>query len=214
MQSSTKSPMATLPEPRGLSLLEVLVTLTVLAVLTALTGGALTTLASWRGLGAIQELAAVLDEARAQAMATQQEVWVAFATTAAVPGAFRSYVQCEMTQTPDGEKRLRPIGDWRRLPQGQVFSLSPPATPEAGRNLLREDGALRPVWLAGVPVEMPCLGFGVLGQIVHPSLNRPLLALAEGDIHHGLPLQRQGPGPEPCRWLALHRHTGNALLLP
>lgn len=212
MQRLSNSPTCGLPQPTALSLLEVLVTLTLLATLTALTGGALTTLASWRGLSAIQQLAADLDEARAQALAGQQEVWLTFASVG--PDAFRAYVRCTPMPGPDGTVLLHPSGDWRRLPPGQVFSLASPASLEAGRNLLTDAAALRPVQLAGAQVQLPCLGFGALGQLLHPVLGRPLLALVEGDIHHGLPRQRHGPGPESCRWLVLHRHTGNALLLP
>lgn len=212
MQRLSNSPTSGLPQPTALSLLEVLVTLTLLATLTALTAGALTTLASWRGLSAIQQLAADLDEARVQALAGQQEVWLTFATVG--PDAFRAYVRCAHITGVDGERRLQPVGDWRRLPPGQVFSLAVPASQEAGRNLLTDAAALQPVRLAGGEVAQPCLGFGALGQLQHPALGRPLLALVEGDLHHGLPRQRYGPGPEPCRWLVLHRHTGNALLLP
>lgn len=199
-------------QTNALSLLEVLVTLTVLAALTALTGGALATLASWRGLSAIQQLAADLDEARAQALAEQQEVWLAFACVGG--DAFRAYVRCMPIRGSDGETRLHAVGDWRRLPTGQVFSLSAPASPEAGRNLLIDPSALVAVQLAGAEAQLPCLGFGALGQLLHPPRGQALLALAEGVVNHGQPLQRQGPGPEPCRWLVLHRHTGHALLLP
>lgn len=214
MQPRSKSPTAGLPPPSALSLLEVLVTLTLLATLTALTGGALNTLASWRGLSAIQQLAADLDEARALALAGQQPVWVAFAAGESPGEAYRAYVRCSVIRGPGGERLLQPAGNWRHLPTGQVFSLSTPATPEAGRNLLDDPAAVQVVQLAGSRVHLPCLGFGVLGEILHPPQGRPLLALAEGEIAHGLPRQRHGPGPDACRWLALHRHTGNALLLP
>lgn len=214
MQPRSKSPTAGLPPPSALSLLEVLVTLTLLATLTALTGGALSTLASWRGLSAIQQLAADLDEARALALAEQQAVWVAFAAGESSGAAYRAYVRCRAMRGPEGEPLLQPVGHWRHLPSGQVFSLTAPASPEAGCNLLGDPTAVQVVQLAGSRVHLPCLGFGVLGQILHPPLGRPLLALAEGEVVHGLPRQRHGPGPDACRWLALHRHTGNALLLP
>lgn len=212
MQRLLNSPTSGLPQPTALSLLEVLVTLTLLATLTALTGGALTTLASWRGLSAIQQLAADLDEARAQALSGPEEVWLAFTTVG--PDAFRAYQRCASRRGPDGAKCLHPVGDWHRLPPGQVFSLAAPASPEAGRNLLTDAAALQLVQLAGSQAQLPCLGFGGLGQILHPPQGRPLLALTEGEIDRGQPRQRQGPGPEACRWLVLHRHTGNALLLP
>lgn len=212
MQRLSNSPTSGLPQPTALSLLEVLVTLTLLATLTALTGGALTTLASWRGLSAMQQLAADLDETRAQALTGQQEVWLAFANIGS--DAFRAYVRCAPIQGPDGTEHLQPVGNWRRLPPGQVFSLAAPASPDAGRNLLTHDAALKSVQLAGTQAQLPCLGFGALGQILHPSLGRPLLALSEGDIQHGLPRQQHGPGPETCRWLVLNRHTGTPLLLP
>ncbi len=212
MQRLSNSSTSGLPEPTALSLLEVLVTLTLLATLTALTGGALTTLASWRGLSAIQQLAADLDEARAQALAGQEEVWLTFDTVGA--DAFRAYARCARIPDVNGESRLQPVGNWSRLPPGQVFSLAAPASPEAGRNLLTDATALQPVQLAGTQVPLPCLGFGKLGQLLHPTPGRPLLALTEGDILHGLPRPQHGPGPEACRWLLLHRHTGNALLLP
>lgn len=212
MQRLSNSSTSGLPQPNALSLLEVLVTLTLLATLTALTGGALATLASWRGLSAIQQLAADLDEARAQALAEQDEVCLIFATVG--PDAFRAYVRCARILDANGESRLQPVGNWRRLPAGQVFSLAAPASPEAGRNLLTDAAALQPMQLAGAQVPQPCLGFGSLGQLLHPTLGRPLLALTEGDIQHGLPRPQHGPGPETCRWLILHRHTGNALLLP
>lgn len=212
MQRLSISPASGLPQPTALSLLEVLVTLTLLATLTALTGGALTTLASWRGLSAVQQLAADLDEARALALTEQQEIWLAFAPVGAE--AYRAYVRCAARRGPEGERVLHPVGDWRRLPPGLVFSLAAPASPEAGRNLLTDTAALQSVLLAGSERQLPCLGFGGLGQILHPPLGRPLLAMTEGEVEHGLPRQRHGSGPDSCRWLVLHRHTGNALLLP
>ena len=212
MQRLSNSPTTGLPRPTALSLLEVLVTLTLLATLTALTGGALTTLASWRGLSAIQQLAADLDEARAQALGGHQEVWLAFATVGS--DAFRAYVRCASRRDPDGEWRLHPVGDWHRLPPGLVFALAEPASPEAGQNLLTDPHALKSVCLHNSQVPLPCLGFGSLGQIRQPPRGRPLLALAEGQVDHGQPHPSHGPGSEACRWLVLHRHTGNALLLP
>lgn len=214
MQPLSHRPPSLLASPAALSLLEVLLTLTLLTLLMALTGGALATLTSWRGLSAIQQLAADLDEARAQALTEPQEVWVAFAGSNLPGEAFRAYARCRPVTGSQGERWLQPDGDWQRLPAGQVFSLSQPATQEAGRNLLAETASLQPVRLAGGLVELPCLGFGSLGQLIHPPFGQPLLALAEGEIHHGQPRQKWGPGAEPCRWLVLHRHTGNALLLP
>jgi hypothetical protein len=206
----------TLARPAAQSLLEVLLALTVIATLTAVSGIALETLASWRGLTAIQQLVADLDEARSRALAEQREIWVAFANGDLPSEAFRSYALCEMRADSDGNKRLQPLSPWQRLSQGMVLTLTPPATSSAGRNLLLDTGALQAVRLDQAVLEMPCLGFGPLGEIIHPAAGRPLLALAEGQVRAGLPRPRQGfqHNPAQCRWLLLHRHTGNALLLP
>lgn len=198
----------------GLSLLESLVTLTLIAMLTALTGGTLSTLASWRGLSAIQVLASDLEEARALAIAEQETVWLAFAGDGAGPHAFHGYIRCRALLGADGKNLLQPVGDWRHLPSGQIFTAAAPASPEAGRNLLTSAAALQPVQLAGTRLLLPCLAFGTLGQVLHPAQGRPLLALTEGEGHDGRPRARQNPGAEACRWLVVQRHTGNLLLLP
>jgi type II secretory pathway pseudopilin PulG len=212
MRGSSNTSPALLPRAAALSLLEVLVTLALFSLLTVLAGAAWSTLASWRGLSALQQLAADLDEARIHALAEQQEVWLAFAGDPSLNNAFRAYVRCQMHRDPDGSQRLHPVGNWRQLPTGQIFSLTSPATPSTSPNLLTDEAARQPVLLAGVEQYLPCLGFGPLGQVLHPPLGQPRLALAEGEVHLGMPRLRHGP--EACRWLVLHRHTGHLLLLP
>lgn len=193
-----------------MSLLETLLSLSVLAILAVLTPAAFSTLESWQGLTAVQQLASDLEAAKMLALSKQQPFWVAFR------GVDSGYQLCQQAMNADGSRRLLPVGSWRHLPTGQVLSPTPPALASAGCNLLLDETALMPVHFSTGPVNLPCIGFGLAGEVIHPPTSRPLLALAEGDVRHGHARDKQGRShrAEACRWLALHRHTGTPWILP
>ncbi len=194
----------------ALSLFETLLSLSILATLAVLTPAALSTLESWRGLTAVQQVAADLEAAKMLALSKQQPFWVAFS------GADSAYQVCQLATEADGSRRLLPVGPRRQLPTGQVLTATAPALASAGCNLLLDETALMPVHFATGTVHLPCLGFGLAGEVIHPPTSRPLLALAEGYYRQGHARNTQGRPhrAEACRWLALHRHTGTPLILP
>jgi len=204
------------------TLVETLVVVAIIAMVVGLTAGVTGALNGNRGNAAAHQLTAVLDSARVKAMAGQGEIWVAFANHQVTPPAeaFRSYVICRSA----GEV-LQPISAWETLPAGHVFTIANPALAEAGINLMALGTVSRSqkkVRLTADPqsgvVNLPCLGFGSLGELVWPGASSGpiLLSLAEGHADGPNPRSLQGThhDPDMCRWISVQRNTGKAILVP
>lgn len=210
---------------QGFTLLEMLVVLTITAIIVGLTAGVTGAINGSKGSTAIQQVAAFLDEARAKALTGQGEVVVAFATEA-VPMdgvAYRAALICRARPTgPLLSPRFEPLSGWFYLPDGFVYATSYPATGAAGVNVFRTSDAHQRVLLPGPTageVSLPCIGFRELGEVSRPlsTQGRPvLLAVAEGEVVNGKALSFQGEehSPEKCRWLAVQKNSGASMILP
>lgn len=200
-------------------------TVTILAVVATLTLGVTGAVNASRGGTAVQQVAGVLDNARARALTGLGEVVVAFADNAVGDPvhAYRSMMVCEAVPAPEGEREVfRPVSGWYVLPEGFVFATCLPASGEAGQNLFGAVNHRLRVRLPGEGrdvAELPCLRFGRLGAVVSP---RPpngapvLVAVAEGALNGVLPMSKQG-GPHTaaeCRWVAVQANSGSCLILP
>jgi type II secretory pathway pseudopilin PulG len=219
----------------GFTLLEALIAVTIVAVLAGMTLGVNGAIRGSRGTTAVQQVVALLDTARARALAEQDEVVVAFATGASVGSSepFRAALVARRAQRTfedgglqeDGaDDFFEPVTEWFRLPEGYVFAFARPANPQAGVNFLAVPDTERFVELPGTSgrrVLLPCVGFGPLGQLVIPQAaaieGLPLLvAIAEGSAAGS---GSSGPGgaahgPADCRWVAVQPASGSSLALP
>lgn len=208
----------------GFSLLEMLVVVTIISIMVGLTVGVTGALQGSRGSTAVQQLAAVIETARARALTGRGEVMVAFATHAAADSrlAYRALVICQRDAfTEEQQPKFMPVSEWFLLPEGYVFTLAQPAESNAGMNVFTVADAMQKVVLPGngLEVELPCIGFGDLGQVTWPveTNGRPvLLAIAEGGASVGSPVDARGMGhvAADCRWLAVQKNSGNTMILP
>ncbi len=209
----------------GFSLTEILVVIGVLALLLGLILSGTGAMNGTQGMTAVHQVAALCDLARARALRGEAGVVIAFAKTdIGVSGkAYRSAIICAEDPSTESPDDVRPVSDWYHLPEGFVFTLAPTASPGAGTNLLSLPNITRPVRFPGAAanVELPCLGFGSLGEVVFPESGAEadeslLLAVAEGWAVSGNPRTRSGQVhlPGQCRWIALRRNSGSPMILP
>lgn len=207
----------------GYTLIEMLVVIMIITLVVGMTAGVTDSLKSNRGTAATQQLASVLDSARARALSGQGEIWFVISNGEARPPAlaYRSYAVCETIKDDNGLDILQPVAGWEHLPLGYVFAITAPALTSAGVNLSTHPSSTKRVRIspsnpAGV-ANFPCIGFGSLGEVEHPDDEPPLLlAVGEGEVRGNLPRKLNGTPHEPaiCRWLSIQRNTGKAVLLP
>jgi len=208
-----------------------LVSVTIIGLLVGVTVGVSGAINGNRGNTAIQQLAAMVDSARAKALSGQGEVVLAFANGSVGRDdlAFRAAVVCieKPSVVAAGaagvvERRYEAISRWYVLPEGFYLTLASPADGDAGVNLLQEplgNQAVAVPDFIGQEVRLPLLVFGPLGEIVAPADSRArpiLLAIGEGTFNGAAPESRGGGVHQPgdCRWLAVQRTTGNSKILP
>lgn len=209
----------------GFSLTEVLVVIGIMAVMLGLVLGGTGAVNGSQGMTAVHQVSALCDLARARALRGDGAVVIAFANTGVgtTGEAFRSAILCVedvMSEEPDD---FTAVSEWYHLPQGFVFSNTPASSATAGVNVLTAPRASRPIRFAGSDtlVELPCVGFGSLGEVAFPepdetALESLLIAVAEGRADSGSPRSRSGGvhRPEECRWIALRRNSGSPMILP
>lgn len=207
----------------GFSLTEVLVVIGVMAALLGLILGGTGSMNGTQGMTAVHQVAALYDLARAKALRGESGVVIAFANmNVGVAGkAYRSAIVCADDPSTEAPDDVRPVSEWYHLPEGFVFTLAPTASAGAGVNLLSLPNGTRPVRFPGAAanVELPCVGFGSLGEVVFPESDAEeslLIAIAEGWADSGNPRARSGQVhlPGECRWIALRRNSGSPMILP
>lgn len=209
----------------GFSLTEILVVMGVLAMLLGLILSGTGSMNGTQGMTAVHQVTALCDLARAKALRGEAGVVIAFAKSdIGVSGkAFRSAIICAEDPSTESPDDVRPVSDWYHLPEGFVFTLASTASPGSGANLLSLPNSSRPVRFPGAAanVELPCVGFGSLGEVVFPESDAEaeeslLIAIAEGWAVSGNPRARSGQVhlPGECRWIALRRNSGSPMILP
>jgi prepilin-type N-terminal cleavage/methylation domain-containing protein len=216
------------PRRAGFSMIEMLVVVVIMAVVVTATIGVTGGISASRGMTGVHQMAAACDMARARAMQQQREVFLAFANPAAGDGLQgRAVLVCAAPARETGQEAftpeddlqqqrdsvLEPLSEWIYLPEGHYFAELPPARPEAGVNVLLMGNSLRSVRVPGGGVaSLVCLGFGGLGEVVHPesapSNGSPIL-IAIADRAETLFLRAQD-----CRWIGIQSHSGSSIILP
>lgn len=212
----------------GFSMIEMLVVVVILAVVVTATIGVTGGISASKGMTGVHQMAAACDLARARAMKEQREVMIAFADPSIGEGLQgRAILLCAAPMpatnldalTPEDELQrqrdsvLEPLSEWIYLPEGHYFVEMAPASRSAGVNVLTMGGAGRRVNLPEGGVAMlTCLGFGGLGEIVHPeaapSNGSPLL-IAISDRPDANFLNAQD-----CRWIGIQSLSGASMILP
>lgn len=209
---------------QGFSLIEVLVVVSILTVMIGLVVGSTGAISGTQGMTAIQQVAAMCDQARAYSLKGDGVVVLAISTRTdlATGEAYRSAILCAEDFSTEEADDYKAVSDWLYLPSGYVFCAVDAANAAAGVNALKMQNNLRKVQLpGGSQAELPCVGFGSLGEIVLPSMETPveesiLIAIAEGEVVGDEPRTRKGGNhlPSDCRWVALRRNSGSPMILP
>jgi len=204
------------PAPLAFSLVELMVVLSVVALLMAFAAPAFVSLNPARKTAAA-ELAGTLESARARAIALGQEVHVAFADGSFPVAGDRHRAYAFFTADPDapsvaateaeGLPALVPVSPWYRLPDGLVFGRSSDfeAVAEVPFRLIQESSRRKrfPVTVRpGVveEVELPYLSFGARGEVASPGFTEAdalHLGVVEGLYEPGsreIRLTRTRPG--------------------
>lgn len=114
------------PRGRAFSLIEILVVMSIVALLLALAAPGFVALGPSRKT-AVHEVSGFLENARARSMATQSEMIVAFAdgNFHGGEGAYRSYALFTLdgdASGGSGGRPLRQLSPWRVLPKGLIFA--------------------------------------------------------------------------------------------
>lgn len=201
----------------GFTILEMICVVAVVAALVSVVMGSPGLITSGRDATAVQELAAVIDSARARSMRGVEKVWVAFGESDA-PEPFASYVIC--TEVADGSGTLVTADAWKKLPPGFVFTDSNPVVSTSGVNFFAMDQSdnIRTVETGAGRQTCTVIGFGALGEVLVPVTDgRPLLvAFGPGQVS-GRSTEAMGGGPIPpekCNWVSIQPATGKVNIIP
>lgn len=202
--------------PTGHTLVEMLVVVVTISVLLGAVIKAPRLLATNARVTALQQVAAVLDEARSQALRGKGAAYVAFSVPGSTPPlqACRHYA---IFLEDDDTQQIRQISEWRSLPAGLIFN--PNTVAPAGvawTNTFSADAQSRknfPV-TGAANASLPSIGFGPLGEIVHPAqgVSGPFaLVLSEGVVKDA---QVIVPSPASNLSLEVRRSSGKAIMHP
>jgi prepilin-type N-terminal cleavage/methylation domain-containing protein len=187
---------------RGFSLIEMLIVATIVSLLLALAVPGFVALGPSRKT-AIHELAGFLESARARAVSSQRDMFVAFAD-GSFPGEEGRYRSYAIFTEEEGEgadveamasRPLRQVTPWRSLPRGIVFGLGEHFQAAAGDTLRtvfdlssRQEFPVKTGTAGSVSVPLPCLRFAANGGIVAPSFadsDALHVAIVEGSVAAG-----------------------------
>lgn len=222
----TNSPYRLKARQNGFTLVEILAVIGIMTLMVGLVVGSTGAISGNQGMTATHQVAAMCDLARARSLRGEGTVLLAFATSnggGAFGEPFRSAILCAEDLTTEDPDDYAAISEWYHLPAGFVFCNIAAASPIAGGNVLTGINATRVVKLPGdgQRVELPCVGFGSLGEVVFPEADATaqeslLIAIAEGQATTTGPLTRTGSvhRPDECRWLAVRRNSGTPMILP
>lgn len=209
----------------GFSILELLVVIGVITVMLGLVLGSTGAINGTQGMTAIHQVTAMCDLARARAMRGEGTILLAFAAAngGATGEPYSSAILCAEDESTENPNDYKAISEWYHLPKGYVFTTASAVSPTAGLNILTAPNATRLVALPGngPQVDLPCVGFGSLGEVIFPEPDATaqdslLIAVAEGQATEGGPLSRTGSmhRPDQCRWVAVRRNSGAPMILP
>lgn len=201
----------------GFTILEMICVVAVVALLVSVVMGSPGLVTSGRDAAAVQELASVIDSARAKSMRGVEKVWVAFGGADA-PEPHASYLIC--TEVADGSGNLVAADAWKKLPPGYVFADSLPAVATSGVNVfgLESSDNMRTVDTGAGRMSCIVIGFGPLGEVQLPLTDgRPLLVAFGPGQASGMNVEAMGGGKIPaekCNWVSIQPATGKVNIIP
>lgn len=209
----------------GFSMLEILVVIGVMTFMVGLVLGSTGAINGTQGMTAMHQVTAMCDLARSRSLRGEGTILLAFAAknSGTTGQPYRSAILCAEDATTEDPEDYVAISEWYHLPAGYVFTNIEAASESAGGNIFKLTNASRKIKLPGTMdlVELPCIGFGSLGEVVIPepdtnTLESMLIAIAEGQADVDGPLTRKGGThvPEECRWIAVRRNSGSPMILP
>ncbi len=201
----------------GFTVLEMICVVAIVALLVSVVMGSPGLVTSGRDTTAVQELAAVIDSARARSMRGVEKVWVAIGGADA-PEPHAAYVIC--LDAADGSGNLVVADAWRKLPPGFVFTDTLPALASSGVNVLGLDRGdhIKTVESGNGRQLCAVIGFGPLGEVMIPKTDgRPLLVAFGPGQANGASSEAMGGGeipPEKCSWVSVQPATGKVNIVP
>ena len=203
----------------GYTLIELLMVTAVVGLLLAAFASVPDVLKPNQRVAALQELAAVLEQARSQALRGGTAVFVAFTSNSAESQIkpYRQFAIFEEIRKDDGQTVLQQASAWHRLSSGLIFDPQARSTNDGKwANLL----SIGPQWdrlvtlPSGAQIRLPCIGFGVMGEVVHPGegISGPFgLAIAEGEFEQNTVRVSR---PERSLSLEIRRGSGKIFMHP
>lgn len=195
------------------TLVELLVVIAIVSLFFVIIGNTPGLFTTNRRVTALQQLSAVLEEARAQALRGNQNIHVAFISISSEPH-LQSYRQFAIFSENENQELIQ-TGNWHTLPEGTLF-LPTSQSPSASWTHLfhsSHDPPLKFTLTGGKTIPLHSIGFGKLGSIIHPFQSNGAIGIVIAEAHYNNG-QLHHPNPDSDLTLEIRRNTGKTFIHP